>query len=210
LLGAATEPQNKHEPGNPWITRLVVAPKSRRGEGRWQYQLARSTRESHVPSRRFQDPSGTIAAGLARLTSRVHLRDKGTTTNHACPPPANSRTPGAQPFERARPAARERGRDSHSMNRVGGASERRPRTVSTQECRRGGAPPPDKPGNDNSSLHVGSDTSMGIFSDPGFSAANARLFSTAPPVKKRRTGGAPPCPWRYSAGGKAVRLPLRL
>src|SRR3954454_21177696 len=26
--------------------------------------------------------------------------------------------------------------------------------VSTQECRRGGAPPPGKPGNDDSSLHV--------------------------------------------------------
>ena len=42
------------------------------------------------------------------------------------------------------------------------------RAVSTQECRRGGAPPPDKPGNDDSSLHVGLELSMMPPADPDF------------------------------------------
>jgi hypothetical protein len=58
------------------------------------------------------------ATDLARLTSRVHLRDKGTTTNHACPPPAIAGRP------RLLLEARERLNRSASCGV--GASERRP------------------------------------------------------------------------------------
>src|SRR6187549_673902 len=51
------------------------------------------------------------------------------------------------------------------------------RAVSTQECRRGGAPPPDKPGNDDSSLHVASESSTGQPSNPDFSSILTRRLS---------------------------------
>ena len=111
---SSDRPGGRSEPQNPGG-----------GEGRRHCLAARiHARRSTIPSRRQQGPdhARNRATDLARLTSRVHLRDKGTTTNHACPPPAMAGRPRL--LRKTRAAAEQSLIIRQAA--VVGASERRP------------------------------------------------------------------------------------